>query len=134
MKGLRIGLDLITMRRLRMVLVELAFFTDRVEEMSAFYRALLGNDPVAASEDMAIFMSGSTKIFVHRSYVPQNGELPPENHTAFSVANVDAACAVLQQAGMVIEVPPQDYYWGRSAYLRDPDQHLVELIQTDELK
>ena len=22
----------------------------------------------------------------------------------------------------------QDYYWGRSAYLRDPDGHLIELI------
>lgn len=115
-----------------MQLVEMAYFTNRVEEMSAFYRQLLGRDPVSASEDMAIFMSGSTKIFIHRSYLPGEGDLPPENHTAFAVADVDAACAVLQQAGLAVEVPPHDYYWGRSAYLRDPDQHLIELIQAGE--
>jgi len=26
-------------------------------------------------------------------------------------------------------VSPKDYYWGRSAYLRDPDGHLVEITK-----
>jgi hypothetical protein len=29
--------------------------------------------------------------------------------------------------GLTLEVAPKDYYWGRSAYLRDPDRHLVEI-------
>jgi catechol 2,3-dioxygenase-like lactoylglutathione lyase family enzyme len=108
-------------------LIELAFFTDNVAHMSDFYRSLLRAEPVVASEDMAIFMSGETKIFIHKTYQPSEGELPPENHTAFAVEDVDSACNELIQQGLTLEVPPKDYYWGRSAYLRDPDGHLIEI-------
>ncbi len=110
-----------------MKLTELAYFTDNVAEMTAFYKTLLGSDPVHASEDMAIFMSDHTKIFIHKTYVPGPGDLPCENHKAFTVEDVDSAAAGLEKAGMKIEVAPADYYWGRSAYLRDPDGHLIEL-------
>ena len=114
-----------------MQISEIAYFTERVEEMAAFYHRLLGAEPVARSEDMAIFLSGNTRIFIHRSYRPQADELPPENHTAFSVPNVDAAADSLAVRGLVLEVAPRDFYWGRSAYLRDPDGHLIELIQAE---
>jgi catechol 2,3-dioxygenase-like lactoylglutathione lyase family enzyme len=78
---------------------------------------------------MAIFMTGHTKIFIHRIYTPGESDLPPENHTAFEVSDVDTACTALTQQSLTIEVPPKDYYWGRSAYLRDPDGHLIELNQ-----
>lgn len=110
-----------------MKLIELAYFTDNVSEMVHFYRALLGAEPAAQSDDMAIFMSGETKIFIHKSYLPSEGELPARDHIAFAVEDVDAACASLTQGGLTLEVPPKDYYWGRSAYLRDPDGHQVEI-------
>ena len=110
-----------------MKLIEIAYFTNNVMEMSAFYRTLLGSEPVAMSEDMAIFMSGETKIFIHRIYEATDGELPPENHTAFKVDDVDAACKSLVEQGLKMEIPPKDYYWGRSAYLRSPDGQLVEI-------
>lgn len=110
-----------------MKLIELAYFTDNVSAMADFYRALLGAEPVAQSDDMAVFMSGETKIFIHKSYPPSEGDLPADNHVAFSVEDVDAACALLTQSGLTLEVPPKDYYWGRSAYLRDPDGHQVEI-------
>ena len=44
-----------------MNLSELAYFTDNVKQMADFYRALLGIEPVAQSDDMAIFMSGKPK-------------------------------------------------------------------------
>ena len=112
-----------------MKLIELAYFTPHVEEMTAYYRALLADEPVAQSLDMAIFMTGHTKIFIHRTYTPGPNDLPPENHTAYEVPDVDAACATFAQQGLTIEIPPTDYYWGRSAYLRDPDRHLIELTQ-----
>jgi catechol 2,3-dioxygenase-like lactoylglutathione lyase family enzyme len=43
------------------------------------------------------------------------------------VDDVDHACAELQARGFTIEVPPRMCYWGRSAYLRDPDGWLIEL-------
>jgi len=113
-------------------LVEIAFFTDDVAGMAGFYQALLGEPPVARSEGMAIFVTGDTKIFIHKNYTPAEGDLPPENHMAFEVADVDGACRELEAAGWTVDVPPSDYYWGRSAYLRDPDGHQVELAQPGE--
>ena len=115
-----------------MKLIELAYFTENVQAMSDFYRSLLGDEPVANSDDMAIFMNGETKIFIHRKYPASEGELPPENHIAFAVdaEPVDAVCEALVKQGLSLEVPPKDYYWGRSAYLRDPDGHLVEITKT----
>ena len=112
-----------------MKLVELAYFTDTVQAMSDFYRTLLGTEPVAASDDMAIFMMGETKVFIHKKYPANEGELPPENHTAFAVDDVDATCNLLIKQGLTLEVPPSDYYWGRSAYLRNPDGNLVEITK-----
>ena len=112
-----------------MKLHELAYFTDNVKGMSDFYRSLLGAEPVAQSDDMAIFMSGGTKIFIHRSYSASEGDLPPNNHVAFAVEDVDTACAALIEQGLTLEIPPKDYYWGRSAYLRDPDGHQVEITK-----
>ena len=114
-----------------MKLHELAYFTDNVKIMADFYRRLLGSEPVAASDDMAIFMSGETKIFIHRKYPASEGELPPDDHIAFAVEDVDTACASLTEQGLALEAPPKDYYWGRSAYLRDPDGHMVEITKAE---
>ena len=115
-----------------MKLAELAFFTDRVPQMIDFYRRLLGVDPVASSETMAIFFTGETKIFIHYKYAPQNGELPPEDHHAFKVEDVDTVCGQLMERGLMIDIPPQDFYWGRSAYLRDPDGHQIEITKSEK--
>jgi catechol 2,3-dioxygenase-like lactoylglutathione lyase family enzyme len=112
-----------------MKLHELAYFTDKVQEMADFYGTLLGAEPVAQSDDMAILMSAGTRIFIHRNYPPTDGDLPPSNHIAFAVEDVDAACATLTQQGLTVEIMPKDYYWGRSAYLRDPDGHQVEITK-----
>jgi catechol 2,3-dioxygenase-like lactoylglutathione lyase family enzyme len=113
-----------------MKLVELAYFTDNIETMENFYRNLLGVEPVARSDDMAIFMSGQMKIFIHCKYVSEEGELPADDHIAFAVENAEATYERLIKQGLTLEVPPQDYYWGRSAYLRDPDGHMVEITKT----
>lgn len=115
-------------------LTEIAFFTDDVESMARFYGAFLGENPVAQSEGMAIFFTGETKIFIHHKYTPGEGDLPPENHMAFTVEDVDAACQALSEQGITIETEPKDYYWGRSAYLRAPDGQLIELNEAEKEK
>lgn len=112
-------------------LTEIAKFTDNLPEMTAFYQRLLNTEPAAQSEGMSIFMIGKTKLFLHRKYTPKEGELAPENHIAFSVVNINQTCLELQSSGLEIEIPAREYYWGTSAYLRDPDGHLIELIQDD---
>ena len=112
-----------------MKLVELAYFTENVGQMADFYRSLLGAEPAVKSDEMAIFISGHTKIFIHRKYAPAESELSPDNHIAFAVEDVDSTCNALIQQGLTLEAPPKDYYWGRSAYLRDPDEHLIEITK-----
>lgn len=115
-----------------MQLSEIAYFSDDVEAMTDFFQELLGSEPVVQSEEMAIFVTGETKLFIHLNYTPGKGEMPPENHVAFTVEDVDTKCNELQSQGMVIERGPRTYYWGRSAYLRAPDGQLVELIQAEK--
>ena len=112
-----------------MKLIELAYFTENVQQMADFYHGLLGVVPVAKSDDLAIFMSGQTKIFIHRKYVPNEGELPADNHIAFAVEDVDATFEALLKQRMTLEAATKDYYGGRSAYLRDPDGHMVEITK-----
>ena len=110
-----------------MQLHEIARFVDDVPAVTAFYRTLLGSEPVHADDGLAIFMQDGVKIFLHRTYAPGPEDLPPENHLAFQVDDVDAACDRLVADGLTLEMPPADYYWGRSAYLRAPDGQLIEL-------
>lgn len=109
-----------------MKLIELAYFTDRVKQMTDFYRTLLGLEPVTQSEDMA--------IFIHRNYPASEAELPPKDHIAFAVEDVNGKCEALKKQGLVTDIPPKDYYWGHSAYLRDPDGRLVEIIREEGSK
>lgn len=72
------------------------------------------------------------KLLIHHLYAPEDGELPPENHDAFMVENVEAACQQLMEQGLTPEISPQEFYWGRSAYLRDPDGHQSGIIQMEK--
>jgi len=48
----------------------------------------------------------------------------------FKVADVDAAIDELIARGATLVAPPTDRFWGqRTAYVRDPDGHLIELAQ-----
>lgn len=110
-----------------MQLVEIALFSDDVPALAQFYERLLGSPPAHRGEGIAVFRLGPVQILIHRRYAPGPDELPPENHVAFDVPDLDAAVARLSAAGVTVEHPPRDYDWGRSAYLRDPDGGLIEL-------
>lgn len=112
-----------------MNLSELAYFVDDVRETADFYETLLGVAPVHRDESLAIFRAGDTTILIHRTCEPGEGDPPCENHVAFSVDDLESAVEDLQRKGIRVEVPPRTYYWGRSAYLRDPDGRLIELSQ-----
>ena len=110
-----------------MRITEIAIFTDNVNAMTTFYERLLGVPPVHRGEGIAVFRVGDVEVLLHKKYKPGTGDVPCENHTAFAVQDVDNAATELAARGLKIEIPPRDYAWGRSAYLRDPDGNLLEI-------
>ena len=110
---------------------EIAMFTGNVEGMATFYERLLGVAPIARGQGIAIFNVGGIKVLIHESSPPAADGPANEDHVAFAVADVDAACKQLAGQGLTIEVAPRDYDWGRSAYLRDPAGHLLELHEEE---
>jgi catechol 2,3-dioxygenase-like lactoylglutathione lyase family enzyme len=109
--------------------VEIALFTDDVAPVVGFYRRLLGTPPVTEWPGGAIFAAGHAKVLVHERVAAVEDGPPNEDHVAFSVGDLEAACDELRANGSSFLVEPRDYPWGRSAYLRDPDGRLVELAQ-----
>ncbi|HEX6386470.1 MAG TPA: VOC family protein [Anaerolineae bacterium] len=111
--------------------VEIAMFTEDVDGMATFYERLLGATPVARAQGMAIFDVGGVKLLIHETSTLAVGEPPNEDHIAYAVPDVGTACQQLAEKGLTVEIEPRDYYWGRSAYLRDPAGHLLELQEVE---
>lgn len=113
-------------------LEEIARFCGDVDAAVRFYEALLDEKPqMHQPGEAAVFMLGDVKLFLHKKSETQEPGWPlrDEDHVAFAVDDVDQACAALRAQGLTIEVPPRTFYWGRSAYLRDPEGRLIELHQ-----
>jgi catechol 2,3-dioxygenase-like lactoylglutathione lyase family enzyme len=110
-----------------MRLTELTRFVEQVEPAVEFYTAFLGTDPLEAWSGGAVFDLGTATLLVHETYDPGPGGLPPDDHAAFAVDDVDVTCQRLLDAGLELERPPEEHDWGRSAYLRDPAGHLLEI-------
>jgi catechol 2,3-dioxygenase-like lactoylglutathione lyase family enzyme len=108
---------------------EIALFTDDVAAASEFYAGVLGAAPVAEWPGGAVFAVGGSKLLVHERSAAMESGPPNEDHFAFSVADLDAACAERRAQGLTFLVEPREFPWGRSAYLRDPDGRLVELSE-----
>jgi catechol 2,3-dioxygenase-like lactoylglutathione lyase family enzyme len=104
-------------------------FTDDVVSVSAFYRELVGAEAVAEWPGGALFAAGDAKILVHERLAALDDGPPNEDHYALAVDDLDVTCDGLRASGIAFLAEPQDYPWGRSAYLRDPDGRLVELSE-----
>ena len=111
-------------------LAEIAIFTDDVERTSAFYRQLVDGSPLTEWPGGVIFAVGEGRLLVHERAAAMDDGPPNEDHFAIAVDDVDESCVTLSSRGLELLVEPRDYPWGRSAYLRDPDGRLVELVQS----
>ncbi len=107
---------------------EIALFTPDVDRLVDFYRRLLGTEPVFWQRgEAASFMMGDVTLFLHHKGAPSSGVPPNEDHIALFVEDVDTESETLRTRGLAAETGPRDFYWGRSAYFRDPDGRQVEL-------
>ena len=108
---------------------EIALFTADVPRLTEFYERVLGIGPRSRSESHAYFDVGETTILIHLvtdDDVPHDA--PGGDHIAFAVASQDAVSDELRGVGHDV-IGPKTYDWGRSAYVRDPDGRIVELVQ-----
>jgi catechol-2,3-dioxygenase len=104
---------------------EVALFTEDVAGLTAFYEQLLGRAPDSRSDSHASFDLGGTTLFIHVAGGDSPHGAPNADHVAIAL-DQDAAADRARSAGAEV-VGPKDFYWGRSAYLRDPDGRVVEL-------
>ena len=67
-------------------------------------------------------------LLIHEAGPSESGGPANKDHVAIGVEDVDGAAARLRESGIAVD-DPQTYYWGRSAYLHDPDGRMLELHQ-----
>ena len=107
-----------------------------IEESKRFYCDLLGLKEVRRYDNEAgrftlVFLApeGQEEAQVELTYNwdPQDyGGGRNFGHLAYAVEDIHAACARLQEGGVVINRPPRD---GRMAFVVSPDGISVELLQ-----
>jgi len=79
----------------------------------------------AGSVTHGSFDLDGTTLFIHLAGGEGPEGAPNVDHVAFAL-DQDAAAERARSAGVDV-IGPQDFYWGRSAYLRDSDGRAVEL-------
>ncbi|MPZ77605.1 MAG: VOC family protein [Deltaproteobacteria bacterium] len=104
-----------------------------------FYTGILGLNLGHRSGEYAQLDTGATRLALYtRSAMANILHMPleaprdsmPGFEIGFKVADVDAAFTELVGDGAAPVVEPTDRFWGqRTAYIRDPDGHLIELAQ-----
>ena len=112
---------------------------DDLDRALRFYTEVLGLKLGHRSGDYAQLDTGATRLALYTrsamaTTLGMSLEAPrpaaPGFEIGFKVADVDAAVNELIARGVSSVVPPTDRFWGqRTAYVRDPDGHLIELAQ-----
>jgi catechol 2,3-dioxygenase-like lactoylglutathione lyase family enzyme len=113
-----------------------------VEELDralGFYVGVLGLELQHRSGPFAQLATGATRLALFERHAMQStlgfpirapDLAAPAFELGFKVADVDEAFAALVARGAPAVTAPTDRAWGqRTAYVRDPDGHLIELAE-----
>jgi catechol 2,3-dioxygenase-like lactoylglutathione lyase family enzyme len=112
---------------------------DDLDRALRFYTGDLGLRLGHRSGDYAQLDTGATRLGLYTRRAMANilgtslhppAANAPGFEIGFKVTDVDAAFSDLVARGALPAAPPTDRFWGqRTAYVRDPDGHLIELAQ-----
>jgi 4-carboxymuconolactone decarboxylase len=103
---------------------------DDVDEAVRFYTDVLGLELSHRSGPYAQLLTGQCRLAFYAREAMEQLVPGATVEIGFLVDDVDAAFAATLAGGAVSVVEPGDRAWGqRTAYLRDPQGHLVELAQ-----
>ncbi len=99
-----------------------------------FYTDVLGLTLGHRSGPYAQFDTGTCRLALYQRTAMEELVGPgAQFEIGFKVDDVDVAYAQLTAAGAAAVTAPADRPWGqRTAYVRDPDGHLVELVASLE--
>lgn len=110
---------------------------DALDRALPFYTEVLGLELGHRSGPFAQLATGRTRVALFERHAMARTlerplRAPPEDapgfELGFKVDDVDAAWRTLLERGAEPAVPPTDRPWGqRTAYVRDPDGHWIEL-------
>jgi catechol 2,3-dioxygenase-like lactoylglutathione lyase family enzyme len=123
-------------------IVETSLYCDDLSRSAAFYRRLLGAEPMLDSERLVAFDAGGGTVLLlfqrggtTAPLVTPEGTIPPHDgsgttHVALAIGAADVASWEARLAAL--EIPVESHVsWargGRSLYFRDPDGHSIELV------
>jgi catechol 2,3-dioxygenase-like lactoylglutathione lyase family enzyme len=112
---------------------------ENLDRALRFYTGVLGLKLGHRSGDYAQLDTGATRLALYTrdamaktlaTSLAAPASNAPGFEIGFKVADVDAAFSDLVACGALPVVSPTNRFWGqRTAYVRDPDGHLIELAQ-----
>lgn len=112
-----------------MYLGEICLLTQNVPRLAGFYRTLLQAEGNNADEAWQAVVQGEPMLTVmHSEELPPNA--PQRAVLAFTVEDMEAACAHVLAMGAKVLQPPMRQPWGTvNMILEDPDGNRVYLRQ-----
>lgn len=109
-------------------LVRVVVSVGDLERALGFYRDLLGLEPVLRPGFARLPLNDRVEVLLH-----ERPSSPSDTAVAvsFGVSGLDERCVRWEQRGGAVIDPPAAQPWGeRMAVVRDPDGHLVCLVET----
>lgn len=122
--------------------LETALYVDDLDRARGFYEDVIGLAPITADRRFVAYDVGGNSILLvfrrgatRETVTLPGGTIPPHHgqgplHMAFGIAEDDLAAWEdhLCEHGIGIEARTDWTRGGRSIYVRDPDDHLIEFV------
>lgn len=122
--------------------LETVLYVDDMDRARGFYEDALGLTPITADARFTAYdVGGNNVLLLFRrgatleTVTLPGGTIPPHDghgplHMAFGIAEDDLAAWEdrLNEYGVAIEARTEWSRGGRSIYVRDPDDHLIEFV------
>lgn len=109
----------------------LTFSVRNVEESFAFYRDVLGFEPLATWPKGAYFLAGDMWVALVLDVRLRAGALPEYTHVAFTVAPADFAALSERIRAAGAPIWQENWTEGASLYFLDPNGHKLEIHASD---